>query len=350
MNPDHSIFLPAARPPHKPWAHALVYFVPGNPGLIEYYNSFLKFLRVLLDRSQREVAYDIYGRSLYGFHDDDHVPFTNSCPPYSLEEQILKAYANVAERRIEDSAKPGENGKPYDFVVIAGHSVGAYITLEIFHRHHHNPSLARHLKLYHGILLFPTVTHIAKSPSGKRLNALNEYSFLGRNVHHLAKALLLPFPNALLRFVCRKLMGFTPEAARITVEFLRSRDGIWQGLHMGKDEMATISDDRWDEELWEVFHDAEEHRHQLPKFMFFFAKEDHWVANDVRDEFIQKLETHANREGPEHKKGRTEIVVDQEGNVPHAFCTRESKSYYIHNFSLIFFLIFFSQSAHGCPC
>lgn len=328
MSSNHTIFLPAPRPAHKPGAHALVYFIPGNPGLIEYYRDFLKFLRVLLDRSQAAVAFDIFGRSLHGFHDDDHAPFTSTSPPYGLEEQICRAYAGVAEQRIAESARPEENGRPYDFVVVIGHSVGSYITLEIFHRHHHDPSSAPHLRLHHGILLFPTVTHIAKSTSGRRLKALSDRPVLADNAHRVAKALVTPWPRPVLRFLCRALMGFSPEAARVTVEFLKSRDGIWQGLHMGRDEMDVISEDKWDEELWEVFRDAEEHRHRLPKFMFFFAKRDHWVADDVRDEFVRKLQRHATREGPDHKKGRTEVVVEQDGKVVHAFCTRESKSFF----------------------
>ncbi|CAI4212989.1 unnamed protein product [Parascedosporium putredinis] len=285
MSSNHTIFIPATRPAHKPGAHALVYFIPGTRA-----SSSGRRLRHLWPEPARLPR-------------RRPRPFTSTSPPYGLEEQICRAYAGVAEQRIEESARPEENGRPYDFVVVIGHSVGSYITLEIFHRHHHDPSSAPHLRLHHGILLFPTVTHIAKSPSGRRLKALSDRPVLADNAHRVAKALVTPWPRPVLRFLCRALMGFSPEAARVTVEFLKSRDGIWQGLHMGRDEMDVISEDRWDEELWEVFRDAEEHRHRLPKFMFFFAKRDHWVADDVRDEFVRKLQRHATREGPDHKRG-----------------------------------------------
>src|SRR5205814_5595606 len=57
-------------------------------------------------------------------------------------------------------------------VILVGHSVGAYVMLEVIRRwklstQGFSPETSTILEIIGGILLFPTVTNIAKSPSGK---------------------------------------------------------------------------------------------------------------------------------------------------------------------------------------
>ncbi|KAL2104795.1 hypothetical protein VUR80DRAFT_9629 [Thermomyces stellatus] len=322
----HFVDLPAAKPPPSSGYHALVYFIPGNPGFIDWYSPFLHSLRAHLDAIQSTVAFDIYGRSLPGFHDDEHAPFTPTNPPFSLEDHIAVSYASLAARRVPTPPLcDGSSGRPYDFVVLLGHSVGAYIALEIFARHQRDPSPARHLRLHHGILLCPTITHIAKSSCGRFFSFICRFALLRAHLHTLLALLFSLIPSFLLYLWCRYTMGFSAGAASTAAAFLKSRDAIWQTLHMGVDEMSAIADDEWEEELWEVLGDGEDddYRFRVPKFFFLFAKTDHWVSCQVRDEFIAKMRRHAKREGPEHKKGRTEIEVDG-GRFPHAFSTREA--------------------------
>lgn len=325
ISTSHFVDLPAAKPPPSNGHRALVYFIPGNPGYVDWYSGFLHALRGHLDATQSTVAFDIYGRSLPGFNDEEHAPFSSTNPPYSLEDHIAVAYSSVSARR---AATPplcdGSSGRPYDFVVLMGHSVGAYIALEIFARHRRDPSPAPHLRLHHGILLCPTITHIAKSPCGRFFSFICRFALLRAHLHTLLAFLLFFIPSRVLYAWTRHVMGFTDEAASTATAFLKSRDAVWQTLYMGADEMAAIADDEWEEELWEVLEKSEDHRFKVPKFFFLFAKKDHWVSRQVRDEFIAKMRRHAEREGPEHKKGRTEIEID-DGRFPHAFCTREGE-------------------------
>lgn len=131
-----------------------------------------------------------------------------------------------------------------------------------------------------------------------------------------AKGLLNLFPQATLHWIIENVMGFSKHAADVTAEWLKSRDGVLQALHMGKSELDTIFEDKWDDELWEVSASAADL--QAPRFFMFYGREDHWVANHVRDEFIER------RRRAGEKGGRTSITVD-EGNIQHAFCTKERK-------------------------
>ena len=292
---------------------ALIYFICGNPGLIEYYTDFLTNLHGLLKTTEDSTAYDIYGRNLLGFSDDDHEPFGPGNDPWDLDGQIEGIYDDVAARR----AGGDEKEKPYDFVILVGHSVGAYIAVEIFYRHMKKPDRAPELNLQHGFLLFPTLTHIAKSPSGTRVE------FLRRNIPIFedaapvgAQLVLKLFSRAALQWIIAKVLGFTTLTAAVTACWLKGRDGVRQSIFLGISEMENIREEKWEEELWEVA--EEDDGRDLPKFWMFYGQGDHWVAERVRDEFLERRREHGER------GGRTRVQVDESG-LPHAFCTREGE-------------------------
>ncbi|KAI0418403.1 hypothetical protein F5X98DRAFT_118375 [Xylaria grammica] len=291
--------------------HVLIFFVPGNPGLIGYYTPFLSALRDLLDSntSLNSTNFHIHGQSLAGFIDEDHEPFTSRQKPYDLEYQIQHILKTVSSQRIESGPKQGQ---PYDHVLLMGHSVGAYIALETWHRVLRDSSLAPKLKLTSGILLFPTIDHIADSPSGWKLNMLRQTPLLGDNAYRIAQGFLRLWPYSTLHWFVSKTLGFPPHAADVTTQWLKSRDGVWQSLHLGMDEMRVIGEDKWDNELWEI---SQSSAPAVPKFYFFFGQQDHWVADHYRDAFIQKRSAQAER---------TRLIVD-EGNLPHAFCIDHSE-------------------------
>ncbi|KAI0157403.1 hypothetical protein GGR57DRAFT_491222 [Xylariaceae sp. FL1272] len=288
--------------------HVLIFFISGNPGLIDYYEPFLSTLHAAIESSSslNGTKFHIYGQNLLGFSDDEHEPFTSKNKPYSLEQQIQYTLESLSNLRIPSGPRQGE---PYDNVLLMGHSVGSYIALELSHRVLRDPNAAPHLHLSSGIFLFPTIENIASSPSGWRLNMLRQTPLLGDNAYRIAQGFLRLWPyNTLLSFVSN-VLGFPPHAAEVTTRWLKSRDGVWQALHLGMDEMQVIGPDKWDEELWAIERDA---KARTPKFYFFFGQRDHWVADHVRDAFIAKRE-------------KSVRVMLDEGDLPHAFCIDHSK-------------------------
>uniref|UniRef100_A0A8H7KEJ8 Uncharacterized protein n=1 Tax=Bionectria ochroleuca TaxID=29856 RepID=A0A8H7KEJ8_BIOOC len=157
IQPPRSIFLRHREDELAPRENdsrrrALIYFICGNPGLIEFYEGFLAQLRQLISgsASMEGVEVDLYGRNLVGFDDEDHFP-PFSAPdnvPLDLEGQICSVYENVAEV-VRDEAKR-KGGKGYGDVILMGHSVGAYIATEVMHRHlreEEREGWARHVRL-----------------------------------------------------------------------------------------------------------------------------------------------------------------------------------------------------------
>ncbi|KAK3328568.1 hypothetical protein B0T19DRAFT_424928 [Cercophora scortea] len=324
----------------------LIYLIPGNPGLAGYYDPFLATLRQLLDETEAknsETAFHLSAQNLLGFCDNDHEPpfGTDGTTPFNLEDQICHVYDRLVELNSPQAPHSDSEAPVYDEVIVIGHSVGSYIAVEVFHRHHLrmaatdiNESNTRHLNLKAGILLFPTVSHMAKSSSGKKLDLIRRVPFLDNNAHRIAKSFVDLWPRWFLDVIVGRVMGFPAHAAAATVEFLVSRDGIWQALHLGKDEMVNITEEKWGEELWEIASDAEEDEAAArrgdgdedsdkelksagrTKFFFYYAKKDHWVADECRDAFIERRSTHG--------RGGTRIMID-EHDIPHAFCIAHSE-------------------------
>ncbi|KAK6857920.1 Lipid droplet-associated hydrolase [Apiospora arundinis] len=343
----HSISFPAGQESGSTAAsnhrNVLIFMITGNPGLIDYYEPFLSALRTLLDSSaaSKGTRFHIYGQDLAGFNDADHEPFSAANPPHDVAYQVNYLFKTLSEFRIQDEDSP-KKGQPFDEVILVGHSVGTYLILQLFHKLLRAPETAPHLRLKTGILLFPTIEHIRHSPSGQRMELLRKAGpMLESNAHLLAWAFLRLWPYAALLWVITTVLGQPPAAAEVTARWLKSRDGVWQALHMGLDEMRVIGEDQWDEELWEI---EREDRAQIlkekkqqqqiaaaggeekaasnngsgslpPKFFFFFGKDDHWVANHFRDAFIERRQKQAER---------TRLMVD-EGNLPHAFCIHHSE-------------------------
>lgn len=114
----------------------IIYFLTGNPGLIEYYRVFLTHLYGLLSRntaSDRDVEFQVYGRSLSGFEMSSSEIKTHKyrkTPPYGLQDQIRHAEDDVVELVEEVKDQGGKDVR----VILVGHSVGSYIGLEIVRR------------------------------------------------------------------------------------------------------------------------------------------------------------------------------------------------------------------------
>ncbi|KAH7032633.1 uncharacterized protein B0I36DRAFT_361415 [Microdochium trichocladiopsis] len=353
-----AISLPPPPPPASPEGAAvagsshvrnvLIYMISGNPGLVGFYRPFLTTLRQLLDEQRSgSPRFHIYGQDLAGFSDADHdCSFSSPAnPPRDLEFQITHVQTTLRNLGVDadngtiQTIPPGQHRdaprRPFDDIVLVGHSVGSYIALELFHRNMalrqqqqqqqqqqtSAPSAAAPLNLRSAILLFPTITHIAQSTAGKRLDMLRQIPVLGPNAYRIARGLLAVLPAPAVSWIVSSVLRFPPHAAEVLVPWLKSRDGVWQALYMGMDEMRVIREDKWDRELWEIEHDpttttaaagvtsnsssssnnntqavnsssfSEPATPPPPKFFFFFGQNDHWVADHYRDLFIAERTT-----------------------------------------------------------
>ncbi|KAI9762635.1 MAG: hypothetical protein M4579_000253 [Chaenotheca gracillima] len=321
----------------------ILFFIPGNPGLISYYAPFLDSLSLLLSTSQNDNAdaallgnletFEISGTSLAAFESGSTPALSSqSRPPYGLEQQI-----EMVERRLNDvvnevdstngrssSSEQGPPSKPAK-VILMGHSVGAFISLEVLRRHQEAARAARReSRIGSAILLFPTITHIAKSPSGILLNSLLRVPHVPLVAGTLVRVLVFFIPTFVLYYLVRVVMRFPPHAALTTANFIKAPIGVRQALHLAEQEMEMITEDRWDEDIWGWPENSTARNPDKtsptkgPKMLLHFGTNDHWVSDYARDEFI------AMRGGKEEEDWKPQITIDQEG-IPHGFCIHHSE-------------------------
>jgi pimeloyl-ACP methyl ester carboxylesterase len=174
----------------------LVFFVTGNPGLVAYYNIFLSHLYALLSTTSfsqtNKARFDVFCPCLRGFELEgnlsQHGKHTgkDKGPPYGLADQIDAIEESV--KRLVDETNKRDGGVTN--VILMGHSIGSYILLEIIKRH--RVRLAKWtagkvgepdngLRIVGGICLFPTVTHLKQSPSGRKFGVSDFLSINGTN-------------------------------------------------------------------------------------------------------------------------------------------------------------------------
>ncbi|KAK5013236.1 hypothetical protein LTR16_003873, partial [Cryomyces antarcticus] len=205
-------------------------------------------------------------------------------------------------------------------VVLVGHSVGAYILLEILQRQQESRRQdklqTQYVEIVGGICLFPTVTHIAQSRSGTKFGFFFTIPHVAFLAASLVKALTFWIPPQLLTALVSLVTQFPHGAAATTTAFIKSKWGIRQALHMAKDEIATITEDRWDEGLWGATVASSSPK---TKLFFYFGENDHWVGDRTRDELIAARAYQTTR-GDEW---RPKMEIDQNG-IPHGFCIKHS--------------------------
>lgn len=159
---------------------------------------------MLSDRlsSISETSFQVYGHSLAGFELPNSSTARNKCEKgtrgekevyYNLEEQISYVQSKLDEF-ISTHHGPNENdtgksvGVGVPKVILIGHSVGSYIAMEVLRRHRERQRQQRQstvtkdisstgeggegaeFDIIGGVMLFPTVVDIAKSPAGRRLS------------------------------------------------------------------------------------------------------------------------------------------------------------------------------------
>ena len=146
----------------------LIYMITGNPGLITYYQPFLSTLHSLLQSSpaSQNANFYICGYSLAGFETSSAGNGKESKTPLGLRDLIFDTEDQLYSHVDAYQSSSAAHGRPLK-VILMGHSVGAYILLELIQHHKTKVDSGREdFDLIGGILLFPTITHIAKSPSG----------------------------------------------------------------------------------------------------------------------------------------------------------------------------------------
>lgn len=87
---------------------------------------------------------------------------------------------------------------------------------------------------------------------------------------------------------------------------------------MAADEMTEISADKWNDEIWGFSSPTHASEDRLTKMIFYFGRNDHWVAEATREDIIQSKTR-------DQQDGSAPTLTVCEDGVVHGFCIGEWK-------------------------
>jgi len=231
----HALWWPCAS--EKPVA--VILFIPGNPGLVEFYRGFLSAIH---DQMKDEIA--VLAHAHLGHA--SHIP-----PP---PEQFLGLTPQV-EGALEacDAVKATY---PAAKMVLIGHSIGAWISTKILR---YRPGTVEAT-----FLLFPTLSEIAQSPNGRRLSRLFHPPF-PRFISAISPACWF-IPTGLLACL---FSDWPKQQITVLETLIGSPATVFASLTMAGEEMLQLR------ELDAAF--IQQHR---AKLWIYYAEKDDWIAEE----------------------------------------------------------------------
>ncbi|CCH41570.1 hypothetical protein BN7_1111 [Wickerhamomyces ciferrii] len=292
----------------------LLIFIPGNPGVIEYYKEYFESLQ------KNWPSLEILGISQAG-HD---IPTSSTNleqfqKVFTLEDQIehkvqiIENFLNSKHDRKLNTDLSNDNqqlvhagtikGRHVQDVFIMGHSVGSYMMERIVVR------LLDKVNFKFIGFLTPTIIDIHKSDKGNKLfpivKLIPSFNSLVSTFSHILKWI----PERIRGFLLGQILNNPPKHAfNATSGFISKPQQIKQSLGLATEEMYVIQDD------WEYFLNFSKSTRTIPKW-FYFSNVDHWVNNETQKQITEKLLDESN------------VKVENSDHIIHSFCIQQSEEF-----------------------
>jgi pimeloyl-ACP methyl ester carboxylesterase len=257
----------------------LVFIIPGNPGIADYYSDFSNILTSKLNTLGKEAQIHIF--SYLGFQKFPQEKI------YSIQEEMEAWERKIAEILKKPKSRPGSRPK----LVLIGHSIGAWIAQEIMRR---NPKW----DIQTAFFIYPFLRLNPEVKGQRKIGRLLE-SRLATILVGWVLRLFYFFPRKISRFLISILTKQQGKGARfVTLEYF-SMDHIPRSvIGLAKTEFATLGDQL----DWEFL------RENRKKIVLFYTKSDIWAPEqDYRELQSSNLQI------------RLEWIEDSH----HDFCTQD---------------------------
>ncbi|EJS41286.1 YPR147C [Saccharomyces arboricola H-6] len=267
----------------------LMVWIPGNPGLLYYYQEMLQHLHV------KHPDWEILSVSHAGMTLIAH----SNTPIFSLQDQV--------DHQVEVINNFSRGNRK---IIIMGHSVGAYILQKV--------CLSN--KLVGSVekvgLITPTVMNIHTSEMGTKLTtALHHVPSLAHVVSLFSYIFFYwILSEGVSKFIIDKFMGCGStgyQAVLSTRIFLTHRQFVRQSLGLASQEMEEITTN------WEFQDEFITYCEENGIFIWFlFSTKDHWVAENTRSHL-----SHYYKDKFEQKSLR----IDVTDKIPHSFVVKHAE-------------------------
>lgn len=158
-------------PSQTPSSPYHIFFLPGNPGLVEYYAGFLASLHQSLNKQESSPGFHVAGCSFAGFEiNSSSTQRRKREQLYSITEQTDFVLETLRQYTTSSSTGSfGDNAsKNKQKVILIGHSFGTFAATEMMKRIH-TEQLREAFEVVGGVLLFPPIPDLERSPRGSKL-------------------------------------------------------------------------------------------------------------------------------------------------------------------------------------
>ncbi|XP_043918558.1 lipid droplet-associated hydrolase [Protopterus annectens] len=243
-------------------SRVLFLVIPGNPGIVNFYRTFMHKLYKALNQ-----LYPVWAVSHAG----------HCVPPPSIEitkeseqealEDVYGLNGQIAHKIVFIRKYVPKNVK----LVLIGHSIGCYIILKMMKQ---EPSL----RVLRAVLLFPTIERMAQSPQGKLMTPV---LCRLRYVIYVPVYMLSFLPESVKTFIVRFVlqgMQNIDEASLSASVCLFNVNCLANAMYMASQEMVQVVD-----------RDSSVIKEQLKKFIFYYGASDKWCPlqyyEDMKMEF-----------------------------------------------------------------
>ena len=291
------------KPPLERFATTNIFvLIPGNPGLVDFYISHLDSIRKHFPQFETLCI--------------GHVGFLDSTKrkTYDVSYQIEHKY-DVLKQLI--LTKNESNIIPNLYFL--HHSMGSFVYQRTIRRLYHDKNLNGKFNIKFSGFVTPTIHNISASSSGRVLSGLMQ-----KKVPIVSIVLVFRFFVSLIpALILRKLLYYhllgnkTGNGFENSVEgaykIVKSGTVVKQALEMAKEEMLVI-DTQDDINDWYFKHSDNGIKNWL-----FFARDDHWVANETREYLINKYGNSDNT--------ICEVCDDEVNPISHSFCVAQSEQF-----------------------
>ncbi|KAL0969657.1 hypothetical protein UPYG_G00230380 [Umbra pygmaea] len=235
----------------------LFLIIPGNPGVVGFYKTFMQTLYLTFSRRYPVWAVSHAGHckppDTMDMIDDPSV--TASGDVFGLNGQIEHKLAFLREHVSRDTC-----------LVLIGHSIGCYIILEMMKR---DPEL----QVRKSVLLFPTIERMAVTPQGR---VMTPVLCRLRYVAYLPIFLLSMLPDVLKTFIVKLVFRGLRSLDQSTVlpaVSLVNVDTAANAMYLASQEMLDVLE-----------RDNFTINQNLDKLVFYYGAKDHWCPVEYYQE------------------------------------------------------------------
>ncbi|XP_063171167.1 lipid droplet-associated hydrolase [Candoia aspera] len=231
--------------------------IPGNPGLVGFYQTFSKALYRGLNQQYPVwvVSHGGHCKTPYGVKRKEEMVSNETDDVFGLHGQV-EHKLNFLRKNVPKDVK----------LILIGHSIGCYIALKIMK---HAPEL----EILRIILLFPTIERMAQSPQGKLLTPVLCQL---RYILYMPAYLLTLLPEKAKSFLVRcALRGqrLSDEASVRTSVDMMNMDCIANIMYLGSQEMRKV-----------IERDNSTIKQHLKKLTFYYGAADVWCPLQYYEE------------------------------------------------------------------